>query len=108
MDRRGGGCSKGGEQIGLALECLAELDLQLHELWLTRKMTVVFVTHSINEAAFLAQRAIVLTRRPARVVLDQRINLPERRTAELRVEPQFARAMRSLFEALEQGQGSAA
>jgi NitT/TauT family transport system ATP-binding protein len=82
-----------------------QLDLQLHELWLQRRTTVVFVTHSINEAAFLAQRAIVLTRRPARVVLDQRLNLPERRTAELRVDPQFAREMRSLFDALERGQG---
>ena len=85
-----------------------QLDSQLHELWLHRKMTVVFVTHSISEAAFLAQRAIVLTRRPARVVLDQRLDLPERRSPELRVEPQFVREMRTLFEALEEGQGTAA
>ncbi|HEY7168754.1 MAG TPA: ABC transporter ATP-binding protein [Candidatus Binatia bacterium] len=83
-----------------------QLDLQLHELWLQRRMTVVFVTHSINEAAFLAQRAIVLTRRPARLVLDQRLNLPERRTADLRVDPQFTEEMRSLFDALERGQGN--
>ena len=44
-----------------------QLDEQLHELWRSRGMTVIFVTHSIIEAAFLAQRAIVLTRRPGRI-----------------------------------------
>ena len=66
-------------------------------------MTVIFVTHSIIEAAFLAQRAVVLTRRPARIVLDHRLDLPERRTAALRTDPQFAQQMRVLFEALERG-----
>jgi NitT/TauT family transport system ATP-binding protein len=49
-------------------------------------MTVLFVTHSIMEAAFLADRAIVLTRRPARIVLDHRLDLPEQRTAALRTD----------------------
>ena len=47
-----------------------QLDEQLHELWRDRGMTVLFVTHSIVEAAFLAQRAVVLSRRPGRIVLD--------------------------------------
>jgi NitT/TauT family transport system ATP-binding protein len=83
-----------------------QLDEQLHRLWLTRRMTVIFVTHSIVEATFLAQRAIVLTRRPARIVLDHRIDLPEQRAAVLRTEAQFAHEMRVLFEALERGQGN--
>ena len=41
-----------------------QLDEQLRELWRRGGMTVLFVTHSTVEAAFLAQRAIVLTRRP--------------------------------------------
>jgi NitT/TauT family transport system ATP-binding protein len=81
-----------------------ELDEQIHLLWRAARMTVVFVTHSISEATFLAQRAIVLTRRPARVVLDHKLELPEERTAALRTEAQFARQMRLLFDALEQGQ----
>jgi NitT/TauT family transport system ATP-binding protein len=67
------------------------LDEQLRELWARRRMTVVFVTHSINEAAFLAQRAVVLSRRPARVLLDRRIELPEARAEELRTTAEFAR-----------------
>jgi NitT/TauT family transport system ATP-binding protein len=85
-----------------------QLDEQLHQLWLARRMTVIFVTHSIIEAAFLAQRAIVLTRRPARTVLDHTLDLPHARSAALRTEAQFAGQMRILFEALEQGERMAA
>jgi NitT/TauT family transport system ATP-binding protein len=81
-----------------------QLDEQLYRLWQTRRITVIFVTHSIAEAAFLAQRAIVLTRRPARTLLDHRLALPEVRPTVLRAEPQFAREMRVLFEALERAQ----
>ncbi len=81
-----------------------QLDEQLRELWSLSRMTVLFVTHSIIEAAFLADRAVVLTRRPARVVLDHRLNLPPTRDAALRVEPAFAREMRTLFEALQRGE----
>ena len=81
-----------------------ELDDQLHQLWYEQKMTVIFVTRSILEATFLAQRAVI-SRRPARVILDQKLNLPSQRSAKLRTEPEFAQQMR-LFEALEQAQGA--
>jgi NitT/TauT family transport system ATP-binding protein len=80
-----------------------ELDEELHRLWSTRRMTVMFVTHSIIEATFLAERAIVFTRRPARVILDHTLQLPVRRTSSLRTETQFSSQMRILFEALEHG-----
>ena len=81
-----------------------ELDEQLHQLWYERRMTVIFVTHSIIEATFLAQRAVVFSRRPARVVIDHPVELPETRTAALRTDPQFAGQMRVLFETLERGE----
>jgi NitT/TauT family transport system ATP-binding protein len=84
-----------------------QLDEQLHHLWRERGMTVLFVTHSIVEAAFLAQRAIVLSRRPGRIVLDHTLALPADRTATLRTDPAFSREMRVLFEALESGGGPA-
>jgi len=82
------------------------LDDQLRALWTQRRMTVLFVTHSIIEAAFLADRAIVLTRRPARVVIDHKLDLPAERTPALRTDAHFAREMRVLFDALQRGEQS--
>jgi NitT/TauT family transport system ATP-binding protein len=80
-----------------------QLDDQLRQLWRDRGMTVIFVTHSIGEAAFLADRAIVLSRRPARIVLDHKLELPAERTMALRTDPTFARQTHLLFEALQRG-----
>jgi NitT/TauT family transport system ATP-binding protein len=78
------------------------LDVQLRELWAARGMTVVFVTHSISEAAFLADRAIVLGRRGGRIKLDHRLDLPPERTNELRTDPRLGREMRALLSAMEE------
>lgn len=79
------------------------LDDQLRALWHELGMTVVFVTHSLTEAAYLAERVVVFSPRPARVVLDRVLGLPPRREAALRMEPAFAREVRALSEALEHG-----
>ena len=78
------------------------LDTQLRDLWIERGMTVVFVTHSITEAAFLADRAIVLTRRGCGVKLDRRLALPRRRDNALRLSPQLADEMHVLLGAMEE------
>ena len=79
------------------------LDEQLRELWHELGMTVLFVTHSLTEAAWLAERVLVLSPRPARVMLDRTLELPRRRSAALRLEPAFAREVQVLSEALERG-----
>ena len=81
-----------------------QLDEDLHRLWQDRRMTVIFVTHSISEATFLAQRAVVLTRRPGRVLLDHRLELPEWRTSGLRTEMQFSRQLQILLNGLQRSQ----
>lgn len=81
-----------------------QLDEQLHQLWLEHGMTVVFVTHSTAEATFLAQRAVVMSARPARMVLDQRLELPRQRSAELRTDTRFVAQMRDVYEALRKGE----
>jgi NitT/TauT family transport system ATP-binding protein len=79
------------------------LDEQLRSLWQKNGMTVLFVTHSTTEAAFLAQRAIVFSSRPAKIVLDHKLDLPAERTGSVRAEPDFARQTRVLYEALDRG-----
>lgn len=78
------------------------LDTQLRELWRARGMTVIFVTHSISEAAFLANRAVVLARREGRIKLDRRLDLPEARGNELRTSQELGREMKLLLAAMEE------
>lgn len=47
-----------------------ELDMELRALWERERFTAVLVTHSLPEAAFLAERMVVFSPRPARVVAD--------------------------------------
>jgi NitT/TauT family transport system ATP-binding protein len=78
------------------------LDEQLHALCAERRITVLFVTHSIAEAAFLAQRVVVLSPRPGRVVADVP-GIAGWRTVELRTGPAFNELVRRLHAALELG-----
>jgi NitT/TauT family transport system ATP-binding protein len=77
------------------------LDERLRDLWKRRKTTVLFVTHSLSEAVFLAERAIVMSHRPGRVALDRAIDLPYDRGGAIRTEVAFARQTEVLYEALE-------
>ncbi len=72
----------------------------LRQLWMKHRMTVVFVTHSISEAVYLANRVVVLSAGPGRVVLDRPVGLPEERTAALRTQAKFAEETRVYYEAL--------
>jgi NitT/TauT family transport system ATP-binding protein len=76
------------------------LDEQLLQLWQQSGMTVLFVTHSISEAAFLSERAVVLSARPARVVADLAVKLGKQRGPELRTDQRFVEVMREIQQAL--------
>ncbi|XXN66601.1 ABC transporter ATP-binding protein (plasmid) [Enterobacter ludwigii] len=66
-----------------------KLDSDLLDLWQEQKLTVVFVTHSIQEAVFLSQRVIMMAARPGRVVDDIRIETSVPRDDEFRVSQHF-------------------
>jgi NitT/TauT family transport system ATP-binding protein len=77
------------------------LDVQLRELWQRRGMTVIFVTHSISEAAFLANRAVVMARRGGAIKLDRTLALPVERNNDLRGDARLGQEMKLLLEAIE-------
>ncbi|ACY14577.1 ABC transporter related protein [Haliangium ochraceum DSM 14365] len=81
------------------------LDIQLYELSRARKLTVLLVTHSIAEAVFLAERTIMLSRRPARIVADRAVDIPGARDAGLRSSPAFVEAVQALHGDLERAEG---
>ena len=77
-----------------------KLDAELLDLWQKKKLTVIFVTHSIHEAVFLSSRVIMMAARPGRVVEEFEIPEPYPRTADFMVSPQFSRYAKKLQDSL--------
>jgi NitT/TauT family transport system ATP-binding protein len=70
----------------------------LQDLWLRRKPTVVFVTHSIEEAVQLSSQVCVMTPRPGRIKQVFDIDLPWPRTLDVKASPEFSRYVHSIQE----------
>ncbi len=67
-----------------ALDALSRetLMLELQRIWEQQRKSVLFITHSIQEAVFLADRVLVMSPRPGRIVEELAISLPRPRTLE--------------------------
>jgi len=59
-------------------------------IWEADRKTVLFVTHDIDEAIFLANRVVVMTARPGRIKCDVAVDLPHPRTYKVKTAPEFA------------------
>jgi len=83
-----------------ALDALTrdQLVLDLQRIWNERRMTVLFITHSVPEAVFLSDQVVVMTPRPGRVDRVIAIDLPRPRTLAMRESPEFARYSRAILE----------
>ena len=77
-----------------------QMGTELLRVWQARRKTIVMVTHSISEALLLADRVLVLTRRPARVRLDLAVDLPRPRREETRYSKRFQDLARQLRAAI--------
>jgi NitT/TauT family transport system ATP-binding protein len=77
-----------------------KLDSDLLALWAAKKLTVVFVTHSIHEAVFLSNRVVMMAARPGRIVEEVLIDEPYPRTPDFMVTPRFAAFAKRLQDSL--------
>jgi NitT/TauT family transport system ATP-binding protein len=80
-----------------------EMNLLLLKLWSETGKTVVFVTHNISEAIFLADRVVVMTSRPGRLARIYEIELPRPRTVEMTFEPEFISMIQEIKRTVEAG-----
>ncbi|MDR3454962.1 MAG: ABC transporter ATP-binding protein [Rhodoferax sp.] len=89
-----------------ALDAQTKIQLEdlLLELWGQTRRTVVFITHDLAEAVALADRVIVMSARPGRIVADMPIDLPRpRHVRELQRDPAFLSLYSRVWEQLERG-----
>jgi len=85
-----------------ALDALTRerMGVELLRIWQSRRKTVVMVTHSISEALLLADRIIMLTPRPGRILLDAMVDLPRPRQEDVRYSPKFIELSKALRSAI--------
>ncbi|MCC7425611.1 MAG: ABC transporter ATP-binding protein [Alphaproteobacteria bacterium] len=76
------------------------LNDDLLSLWRAEGMTILFVTHSVFEAVFLAQRVAIMSPRPGRIAASLPIALPEPRAGRLRTTAEFGAACATVSDAL--------
>jgi NitT/TauT family transport system ATP-binding protein len=84
-------------QILLMDEPFAALDAQTRELmqaellriWSEAKKTVLFVTHQIDEAIYLSDRVLVMSKRPGKILADIAVDLPRPRQLQVKRQPEF-------------------
>jgi NitT/TauT family transport system ATP-binding protein len=85
-----------------ALDALTRdrINLEMLRIWRESGTTILFVTHSVQEAVFLGSHCAVLTAGPARMADFFPIELPQPRTLEMRTEPAFGEVVRRVYQEL--------
>jgi len=76
------------------------LNVELQRIWMQRRITVLFITHSTAEAVFLADRVIVLTARPGAISDQFEVDLPRPRTLDVMTTERFGDYVRRVRAAL--------
>ena len=79
------------------------LNVEILRIWKETGMTIVFVTHSLQEAAFLSQRVAVMSRRPSRISATVPVELPEDRQISVKDSPELGRHVAQLRAILDKG-----
>jgi len=80
-----------------------QLNEHFHKLWEQTQKTVVFVTHSIPEAAYLSTKIVVMSPRPGKIIDVIESPLPEKRTLDMRETQEFLELSHRIREGLRAG-----
>jgi NitT/TauT family transport system ATP-binding protein len=82
-----------------ALDALTRLQVRmdLEALWMRRRPTVLFITHSVEEAVGLSDRILVMGPSPGRIVEEIKVELPRPRPIVLGDAPQFAAYVEQIY-----------
>ncbi len=84
-----------------------QMNVTLSEIMERTGKTVIFVTHSIREAAFLSDRVVVMGGRPSRIILDEPMPFGRPRRLDIEETPAFGQMVRRLRLTIEEGHGGA-
>jgi len=70
---------------------------ELLGIWERTRQTIVYVTHNIHEAVYMADRVVVLSRRPGRVLAEMKVELPRPRAEAMLGEPGFVHTVERIW-----------
>ena len=76
------------------------MQLLMREIWEKEHPTVVFITHDIDEAVFLANKIYVMSARPGKIIKEVNVYLPHKRDLELKDSPEFIKIRKSINDLL--------
>ncbi len=79
------------------------LNIELERIWLAERITTIMVTHSVDEAVFLADNVVVMSPTPGRIIMSKRIPFERPRSHELLSTPEFHALADELTRALDDG-----
>jgi NitT/TauT family transport system ATP-binding protein len=85
-----------------------EMNMLIQEIWMETKKTIAFVTHSITEAIFLADRVAVMSARPGRIAEIYDIDIPRPRSVDIQTKPDFIARVLQIKSRIEHGRGQQA
>jgi len=85
-----------------------EMNRLIQKIWMETGKTIIFVTHSITEAIFLADRVAVMSARPGRIASIYDIDIPRPRSIEIQTKPDFIERVLTIKSRIEHGRGPAA
>ena len=85
-----------------ALDAQTRLNMQelLLEVWTRIRTTVLFITHDIDESLFLADRILIMSPRPGRIIEEIRLDFPRPRQEDILTSPSFVALKRHCLELL--------